>query len=401
MKKILLKSILVLSLAAVTMFHCAGEANAAVRLKERETVNDGEERYIHRGQKKHMKKWKPFKKYPKVKVKYKSSNPSVVSISRKGKLRIRKTGYVTLTAKVKKTRRYKAATAEIYITVLPKKNGLYTDNMGSPHFYYKGKKYAPGRLPRKTEIKLCKTQPYLKKYLEEYLPKYRKKIKDPEEAGLTAILNFGKKYLSRKLYFNPYYVSSIDDNERLWSSLLYNRQGACAYYSSLFCYLCYLSDVPCMAVQDQGHAWNIIYHDGYYYSLENHYFLVKIKDHFAVPSLTSKTAKIFSNEIVSDTNVQRGMKKTKRIPTKNPAKMGRKVSSGFPILLYSKNRSGEYEVHFKKLRKGSVPKYENGNKVTLSEMIHLQMESEAKNEDIYPSFRKMDKTLQDELKEFF
>lgn len=40
-----------------------------------------------------MKTWKPFKKYPKVKVTYKSSNPSVVSISKNGKLKIRKKGY--------------------------------------------------------------------------------------------------------------------------------------------------------------------------------------------------------------------------------------------------------------------------------------------------------------------
>ena len=110
-----------------------------------------------------MKTWKPFKKYPKVKVTYKSSNPSVVSISKNGKLKIRKKGNVTLTAKVKQTKRYKAAKAIIYITVLPKKNGLYTDDSGNPHFYYKEKKYQPGKLPRKTEIKLCKTNPLLKK----------------------------------------------------------------------------------------------------------------------------------------------------------------------------------------------------------------------------------------------
>lgn len=43
-----------------------------------------------------MKTWKPFKKYPKVKVTYKSSNPSVVSISKNGKLKIRKKGYSLL-----------------------------------------------------------------------------------------------------------------------------------------------------------------------------------------------------------------------------------------------------------------------------------------------------------------
>ena len=372
-----------------------------VSRKERVMADDGLSYFIHLGQKKHKKTWRPFKKYPKVKVTYKSSNPSVVSISKTGKINIRKKGYVTLTAKVKKTAVYKAAEAMIYITVLPKKNGLYTDDTGIPHFYYKGKQYAPGQLPRNTEIKLCKTQPFLKKFLEDYLPKYRKKINDPVEAGLTAILNYGNEYLSKKTVFNPYYIATIEENNTIWSVLLYNRQGACVYYSSLFCYLCYLSNVPCMAVEDEGHAWNILYHDGYYYSLENHYFLVKPRDHFAIPPLTKKTANIFANEIVHRTNLQRGMKKAKLVPTTNAAKMGHDISSSCPLLLYSKNKNGEYEVHFRKLAKGTIPKYEKGTPVTLSEMIHLQMESEEKNEEVYPSFLKMDNTLQDELKDFF
>jgi len=372
-----------------------------VSRKERRTVDDGIAYFIHLGQKKHKTTWKPFKKYPKVKVTYKSSDSSVVSISKTGKLNIKKKGWVTLTAKVKKTATYKAAEASIYITVMPKKNGLYTDDTGNPHFYYKGKQYAPGQLSRETEVKLCKTQPLLKKYLEDYLPKYRKKIKDPVEAGLTAILNYGNKYLSKKTEFNPFYVATIEENNTIWSRLLYNRRGACVYYSSLFCYLCYLSNIPCMAVEDADHAWNILYHDGYYYSLENHYFLVKTRDHLAVPPLSKKTAKIFANEIVHATNVQRGMKKTKLIPTSDAAKMGRDLSSSCPLLLYSKNSSGEYEVHFRKLAKGTIPKYENGTPVTLSEMIHLQMESEEKSGEIYPVFQKMDTTLQDELKAFF
>ena len=96
-------------------------------------------------------------------------------------------------------------------TVLSKKKGLYTDNTGNPHFYYKGKKYAPGSLPRTTEIKLCKTQPFLRKYLEDYLPRYRKKISDPTEAGLTAILNYGKEYLFEQ-YEN---LSALEKTEPL------------------------------------------------------------------------------------------------------------------------------------------------------------------------------------------
>ncbi len=404
MKQSIKKCILILLLIILPISQCSIYVSAEskkARRKERVKVNDGIACYIHLGQKKRMKTWKPFKKYPKAKVTYKSSNPAVVSISRAGRLKIRKKGAVTLTAKTKQTSKYKAAKAEIYITILPKKNGLYTDDVGNPHFYYKGKQYNPGQLPRKTEIRLCKTNPFLKKYLVDYLPKYRKKISDPTEAGLTAILNYGKKYLSKKTLFNPYYVASIEANNSLWSRLLYTRRGACVYYSSLFCYLCYLSNVPCMAVEDDGHAWNIIYHEGYYYSLENHYFLVKVKDHFVMPPFTKKTADIFTKKIVHNTNLQRGMKKAKWVPTKNPAKMGRDVSSGCPLLLYSKNSKGEYEVHFKKLEKGLIPKYENGKPVTLSEMIYLQLESEAKNEDVYPAFQQMDKTLQDELRIFF
>ena len=397
MNRSILRNTVFLLMTALIFSLFTVSTKAAAR-KERQTVDDGVQRFIHVGQKKRMKTWKPFKKYPKVEVTYKSSNPSVVSISKKGKIKIKKKGYVTLSAKVKQTKRYKAAKAEIYITVLSKKNGLYMDDTGTPHFYYKGKKYQPGKLPRKTEMKLCKTNPFFKKYLEDYLPKYRKQISDPTEAGLTAILNYGKKYLSKKLIFNPYYVATIEENNVIWGRLLYNRRGACVYYSSLFCYLCYLSKVPCMAVEDDGHAWNIVYHNGYYYSVENHYFLAKVKNQLAMPPFSKKTASIFANKLVERTSLQRGMKKMKWVPTKNPAKMGRDLSTRCPLLLYSKNSKGEYEVHFRNLKKGTIPKYENGKKVTLSEMVYLQMQSEEKDGDVYPLFQKMDQTLQNELK---
>ena len=263
---------------------------------ERMSDDDYMSYFFHMGEANVKKKWAPYKKYTDIKVTYKSSNSSVVAISKKGKITLKKPGSVTLTAKVKKTKKYKAAKARIYVTVFPDKEGLYTDDVGNPHFYYQKKQYMPGTLPRDTEIRLCKSNPHLKKFLEEYLPGYRTQISDPVEAGLTAILNYGADYCSKKNIFNPLLGGSIDADNSLWSVLLYNHKGACIHFSSLFSYLCYLSGVPCMSIEDDGHAWNIIYHTGYYYSVENHYFLVKPRKQLAMPPFSKNTAKVFRDE---------------------------------------------------------------------------------------------------------
>lgn len=368
---------------------------------ERMADDDYMSYFFHMGEAKVKKKWTPYKKYTDIKVTYKSSNSSVVSISKKGKITLKKPGSVTLTAKVKKTKKYKAAKALIYVTVLPDKEGLYSDDVGNPHFYYQKKQYLPGSLPRDTEIKLCKNNPHLKKFLEEYLPRYRAQISDPAEAGLTAILNYGADYCSKKNIFNPLLGGSIDADNSLWSVLLYNHKGACIHFSSLFSYLCYLSGVPCMSIEDFGHAWNIIYYKGYYYSVENHYFLVKPRQTLAMPPFSKATAKVFRDEIVNTVNVQPGMQKAGWIPTDEVGKMGQDLTAGCPILSYSKTDSGEYRVHFDKLDAGHRALYPSGEEVKLTDLIHLQMESETKNPEIYPAFRKADLALQEELKKFY
>lgn len=368
---------------------------------ERTAEDDYMSYFFHVGEANVKKKWTPYRKYTDIKVTYKSSNSSVVSISKKGIITLKKPGTVTLTAKVKKTKKYKAAKTLIYITVLPDKEGLYTDDVGNPHFYYQKKQYMPGSLPRDTEIRLCKSNPHLKKFLEEYLPGYRAKISDPAEAGLTAILNYGADYCSSRTAFNELYGGSIDADNSLWSVLLYNHKGACIHFSSLFSYLCYLSGIPCMSIEDYGHAWNIIYYKGYYYSVENHYFLVKPRQKLAMPPFSKATAKIFRDEIITTVNVQPGMQKMKWVPTEEVGKMGQDLTAGCPILSYSKTDSGEYRVHFDKLDAGHRSLYPSGEEIKLTGLIHLQMESEARNPEIYPAFRKADETLQKELKKFY
>ena len=120
-----------------------------------------------------------------------------------------------------------------------------------------------------------------------------------------------------------------------------------------------------------------------------------------MPPFSKNTAKVFRDEIIETVNVQPGMQKTRWIPTDDVGKMGQDLSAGCPILSYSKTDSDEYRVHFDKLEAGHKALYPSGEEVKLTDLIHLQMESEYKNPEIYPAFQKADQALQEELKKFY
>lgn len=408
------------------------------------------------------KDWTPFYDYPKLKVSYSSADKAVAKVDKDGTLHPVAPGKVTITAVSAKTGKYESAKAVLSLIVLSGEDGLYLTNHmpHMNHFYYQGKKYMSGKLPPDVERELCRTQPDLKVYLDDYLAKYRARISDPTEAALTAIINYGAQYMrtvvvdpngSRNMekdhfVFDPAIVGTIEDAKDLWMDLISDRKGACVYYSSLFSYLCFLSDVPAMQLEDKGHDWNLIYHDGYYYNLDNHYLLCAQEDGFVAPPFTEGAATIFGTKIISKNYVrpkvsgdgpgQMPVTKISDFPA-----MGKDLSEKCPLLMYERATAGdaetadkteaaagenvadgansangpdatdatdgalpEYRVFFSTLEKGNVPTLVRGAssaEITLGQLIYRNMELDAGNDEAAPSFEKASKLLQKEVEGLF
>lgn len=359
-----------------------------------------------------------FKSSKKVTFKYKSSNKKMLKINSKGQYKAKSPGIVEIT--IKAVRGGKTLSKKVVTIAV---NGLCfdVDSMEFGSFIYKGKSYQPCELPLKTEKKLCKTQKDLKVYLTKYLPKYQKKISDPTEAALTAIMNYGDSYMKtsvvslktttwlkpKDFIFHSMIVGTIEDAQNSWAYLLHDRKGACSHYSSLFSYLCYLSGVSCMQIEDEGHDWNLIYHPGNdsvgsgYYNLDNHYLIVTKEDKFIAPPFTKKTASIFAGTNGNKKIVHKKYVLPKaEMPIKKISKMGRNVSKSCPVLMTEKV-GNEYRVFFKEISKGNVPAFSDGTKVTIDKMSYRNMELDADNDKAAPQFRKASKSLQEDISELF
>lgn len=356
-------------------------------------------------------------KYSKdVKFKYKSDNTNILKINSKGKYKTKAPGIARVTIRAVKGKKT-LAKRTVKIAV----NGLCTDElsmeMGS--FIYKGRAWDPGTLPLKVEKKLCLTQKDLKVYLTDYLPKYRKEISDPTEAALTAIANYGASYMKTEVYppeastkiesenfaFIPAMVGTISDAQNIWVYLIRDHKGACVYYSSLFSYLCYISGVSAMQIEDGGHDWNLLYYPGNgtvggaYFNLDNHYLLCAQEDHFVAPPITNQTASIFGGPDINKRIIARTYLLPKsKMPVKKITKMGRDVSTECPLLMMEK-RGNEYRVFFSKITKDNVPAFSDGTKITKEKLVYRNMELDADNDSAAPLFKKASSTLQDEVKD--
>ena len=352
-------------------------------------------------------KIKPKNLKKNIKLKYESSNTQILKVNAKGEYKAISPGISNVTVKAVKDKKT-VAKKKVRIAI----NGLCTSDMSMDegHFIYNGRKYLPGTLPVNIEKKLCLTQKDLKVYLQKYLAVYQKKISDPVEAGLTAIMNFSAFHMKAKVVpdgstssrakpdnfvFDGAYLGTIEDAQTIWVSLLMEHKGACVYYSSLFSYLCYLSGVPCMQVEDAGHDWNLIYHPktNAYYNLENHNLMVTRESHFVAPPITKNTAKILDGKIIDSTYTLPRAK----MPVKKITNMGRNVSEVCPLLMAEKKGS-QFRVFFKKLKKGSVPTFSDGKKVKASQIIYRNLDYDLKNENIVPKFNEANKVLHKDLK---
>ena len=341
-----------------------------------------------------------------IKLEYESSNTEVLEVNAKGEYKAIAPGISNVTVKAVKDKKT-VAKETVRIAI----NGLCTSDLGfeNGRFIYNGRKYLPGTLPIKIEKKLCLTQKDLKIYLKKYLAVYQKNISDPVEAGLTAIMNFSAYHMKAKevpegstsravpdnFIFDGAIMGTVTDAQTIWVSLLRDHKGACVYYSSLFSYLCYLSGVPCMQVEDEGHDWNLIYHPktNAYYNLENHNLMVTRESHFVAPPITKNTAKVLDGKIIFRTYT---LPKAK-MPVKKISNMGRSVSEVCPLLMTEK-KGRQFRVFFKKLKKGSVPAFSDGKKVKASQIKYRNMEYDFGNKKVMPQFNKANKILHKDLK---
>lgn len=360
---------------------------------------------IHVGQ---SRQWTPYADYPELEVTYSSSDPDILTIREDGTLEPHREGNALISAAAQETSVYREGSYEIYLYVLGAEDGLYLNDL-TQHFYYQGKEYAPGQLPVETERKLCLTQPDLRVFLEDYLTPWQEKISDPDEAALTAILNFGAEYFGKEAVFDGY-VSAAEAGKTDWMMLLQRKVGACAYHASLFCYLMHLSSLGCMQVDspmtgERGHSWNLIAHDGYYYNLEEYYFLHAPLERFAAPPLCEEAAAYFPKHIIDEYYVHFPVEGGDFAPDTRVEDMGRDLAQACPVLMYEKEEDGTYRVWFDTVKKGHIPAYSDGTPLRLEDMRYRNMETDAEsgepNEDAVPLFEKADEMLHDEIRDLF
>lgn len=378
----------------------------AARADETENLPIPEENYdtavesLHIGE---AHAWKPFADYPDLPVTYSSDDESILTIADDGTITPVSEGAATVSASTEQTDRYQACETEMFLYVLPGDDGLYLMDT-TCHFYFQGKQYQPGELAPDTERDLCLTQPDLKKYLQEYLSPCQSKY-EPDEAALTAILNFGDQYFSKNSLFDGY-VSSCESGKTDWMQLLRKREGMCSYNASLFCYLMYLGGLPAMQVdspvtESRGHSWNLITHEGYYYSLEEYDFLHEPKERYVIPPLSEKTAKYFADHIIGEYAVH-FPKKGLLDEAMKIEDLGNDLSDQCPLLMYERTDDGSYQVRFEALRKGYIPAWSDGTPVTLEEMTYKNMETDTGddqyNEEAKPLFDEANALLWAEIK---
>ena len=379
---------------------------AAAGADETEGLPVPEENYdtfiesIHIGQA-HV--WKPFADYPDLPVTYSSDNTDIMTISDDGTIAPVSEGAATLTASAEQTDEYQACEAEMYLYVLPEENGLYLTDMTN-HFYYMGKQYRPGELDPEVERELCLTQPDLRKYILDYLVPVQSKY-EPDEAALTAILNFGDQYFRKNSLFDGY-VSSSEAGKTDWMQLLRRHEGMCSYNASLFCYLMYLGSLPAMQVdtpdmEGRGHSWNLIEHDGYYYNLEEYDFLHEPKERYVLPPLSEKTAAYFPGHIVGEYAVH-FPKEGVLDENMKIEDLGRDLSEACPVMMYERSDGGKYHVWFDEIRKGHIPVWSDGTPVTLEEVTYKNMETDMGdgqfNEAAKPLFDEANELLWEDIR---
>ena len=347
--------------------------------------------------------WKPFAGYPDLPVTYLSSDPETAEIAEDGTITPFAEGAVTVTASTPRTDTLDAGEAEMYFYILSEENGLYLTDM-TCHFYFMNEQYQPGELARGIESDLCLTQPDLKKYILDYLSPDQSKYYDPEEAVLTAILNFGDQYFSKNSLFDGY-TSNCESGKTDWMQLLRRKEGMCAYNASLFCYLMYLGELPAMQVdspvtQKRGHSWNLIEHDGYYYNLEEYDFLHEPKERYVIPPLSGKTAAYFPGHIVEAYAVH-FPKEGVLDDTMKLEDLGRDLSEVCPVLMYERGEDGTYQVRFEEIRKGNIPAWADGTDLTLEEITYKNMETNMAdgqyNKEAKPLFDEANRLLWDEI----
>ena len=165
--------------------------------------------------------WKPYADYPDLPVTYSCDDEEIAVIAQDGTITPVGEGAASVSASTPRTDAYEAGEASMYFYVLPGEDGLYLTDMAS-HFYYKGEQYQPGGLPLETEIDLCRTQSDLKKYIDDFLLPARSEL-EPDEAALSAILNFGAQYFSKNSAFEDF-GSSCETGKEDWMQLLRRKR---------------------------------------------------------------------------------------------------------------------------------------------------------------------------------
>ena len=379
---------------------------AAASADETEGLPEPEENYdtfieaIHIGQT-HV--WKPFADYPQLYVTYSSDDTDILMISDDGTITPVSEGSATLSASTAPTDEYRACEAQMYLYVLPEENELYLTDM-TCHFYYKGEQYQPGELDQDIERELCLTQPDLKTYILDYLSPYQSKY-EPDEAALTAILNFGDRYFSKNSVFEGY-VSGCESGKTDWMQLLRRHEGMCSYNASLFCYLMYLGSLPAMQIdtpvtEERGHSWNLIEHDGRYYPVEEYDFLHEPQERYVIPPLSEKTAAYFPGNIVGEYAVH-FPKAGVLDETMKIEDLGRDLSETCPVLMYERADDGKYLVWFDEIRKDRVPVWSDGTPVALEEITYKNMETGMEggqfNKEAKPLFDRADELLWEDIR---
>lgn len=65
--------------------------------------------------------------------------------------------------------------------------------------------------------------------------------------------------------------------------------GICGTYSNSFIYLCQRADIPCVSIRDATHAWNEIYIDGTWKTVDISYYDVARIEESLFPTKLPRT----------------------------------------------------------------------------------------------------------------
>ena len=400
-KKVMIRKKSLYLLIMLTLIAGAAPAGAD-ETEGPETPDENYDTYIqtiHIGQT-HV--WKPYADYPDLPVTYSCDDEEIAVIAQDGTITPVGEGAASVSASTPRTDAYEAGEASMYFYVLPGEDGLYLTDMAS-HFYYKGEQYQPGGLPLETEIDLCRTQSDLKKYIDDFLLPARSEL-EPDEAALSAILNFGAQYFSKNSAFEDF-GSSCETGKEDWMQLLRRKRGLCAYNASLFCWLMHLGGLPAMQVdspltESRAHSWNLIEHDGYYYSLEEYHFLHEPWERYVIPPLSVKTAEYFAGNIIGPYAVH-FPKSGILDDTMKLEDLGRDLSGACPVLMYERGKDGTYRVWFDEIREGHIPAWSDGTPVKPEEVVYRNMETDPiggqYNEEAKPLFDEANALLWEEI----